>query len=280
MGLSVEQYLARRQACEDCITHGDEDHCETTLLSREDNCLMYNMVWAYHIPNREKHLSFTPDERNRMSAAALAEAQLLQDLRSKLHADNVVDYYIRSQNLVTMIKGVHSNDRSVWAAYYTRFMPIILDHLRNKRYADAMAESWTMVETLEATNGRVICNWLMDNGLFSAKDLAIDTQFSVKYLSDNTKIGYWLWACPLVAHMERKYKSNKNSLMVKTIRILAQSRANEIAYQMGARQNCDALGKVVRLVGESVCYVLGCMTRPFVTEKFKNWLVAYNANKL
>jgi len=277
MGISVEQYLAKKQACEDCITHGDEDHCVTTLLSREDNCLVYNMVWAYHIPNREKHMSFTPDERNRMSAAALAEAQLFISMRDKLSERIVVDYYTRAQNIVTMIKGIHQNDRVIWAGYYNRFMPKILEHLRAGRDSDAMAEIWIMVETLEYTNGRVICTWLRNNGLFSAEDLAIDTQFSVQYLSDNTKIGYWVWACPLVQYMEKNYKTNIDSVFVKTIRIIAQARANEIAHQAGKRSRGDVLGKMVRIVGEGVCFVLGSLVRPFTQQKFKHWLCIYSS---
>jgi hypothetical protein len=133
-----------------------------------------------------------------------------------------------------------------------------------------------MLEALEYTNGRVICTWLRNNGLFSAKDLAIDTEFSVQYLSDNTKIGYWLWACPLVEHMERNYKNNIDSLFIKAIRTIAQARANEIAYQTGTRTNSDLLGKIVRIVGESTCFVLGSIARPFTEEKFKHWLAIYS----
>ena len=134
-----------------------------------------------------------------------------------------------------------------------------------------------MLEALEYTNGRVICTWLRNNGLFSAEDLAIDTQFSVQYLSDNTKIGYWLWACPLVQYMEKNYRNNTDSLFVKTIRIIAQARANEIAHQVGARSRGDVLGKIVRTVGESACFVLGSVARPFTEEKFKHWLSVYSS---
>jgi len=276
MGTSVEQYLAKKQACEDCITHGEEDHCKTTLLSREDNCLIYNMVWAYHIPNRAKHISFTQDERNRMSAAAMAEADLFMTLREKLKESIVVEYYQRAEKIVTQIKGVHQNDRLIWTGYYNRFMPKILAHLRAGRDADAMAEIWIMIETLEYTNGRVICTWLRNNGLFSSADLAIDTEFSVKYLSDNTKIGYWLWACPLVGALERYYKDKTDSLLVKVIAFIAKARADEIAYLVGKKTKGNIQGKIVRLIGENVCFILGCIVRPFIFKKFEKWLTIYS----
>jgi hypothetical protein len=77
--------------------------------------------------------------------------------------------------------------------------------------------------------------------------------------------------------MERNYKNKTDSLFIKAIRIIAQARANEIAYQTGARTNSDLLGKMVRIVGESACFVLGYIARPFTGEKFNRWLSMYSA---
>jgi len=273
MGISVEEYLHNRQACAQCQEHGDEEHCVTTLLSREDNCIFYNSILAYHLPTRTKTTPFTPDEGN---AAAQADFALLQAYREYINEDKMVEYYVRAEKIVTQIRGIHQNDRSIWKGYYERYVKDILDALRNNNKSTAVVKTVEMLEALEYTNGRVICTWLRNNGLFSAKDLAIDTKFSVQYLSDNTKIGYWLWACPLVEHMERNYKNNTDSLFIKAIRTIAQARANEIAYQTGARTNSDLLGKLVRIVGESACFVLGSIARPFTEEKFKHWLAIYS----
>jgi hypothetical protein len=189
----------------------------------------------------------------------------------------MVEYYVRAEKIVTQIKGIHKNDQTVWRGYYERYVRDILNSLRNVNKSEAIVKTAEMLEALEYTNGRVICTWLRNNGLLSAEDLAIDTQFSVQYLSDNTKIGYWLWACPLVQYMERNYKNNINSLFVKTVRIIAQARANEIAYQIGAISKGNLLGKIVRIVGESACFVLGSIARPFVEEKFKHWLSVYSS---
>ena len=274
MGISVEEYLHNRQACAQCQEHGDEEHCVTTLLSREDNCIFYNSILAYHLPTRTKTTPFTPDENN---ASAQADFALLQAFREYINEDKMVEYYVRAEKIVTQIRGIHQNDRSIWKGYYERYVRDILDSLRNNDKSAAVVKTVEMLEALEYTNGRVICTWLRNNGLFSAKDLAIDTEFSVQYLSDNTKIGYWLWACPLVEYMERNYRNNTDSLFIKAIRIIAQARANEIAYQTGARTNSDFLGKIVRIVGESACFVLGSIARPFIEEKFKHWLAIYSS---
>jgi len=273
MGISVEEYLHNRQACAQCQEHGDEEHCVTTLLSREDNCIFYNSILAYHLPTRTKTTPFTPDEDN---AAAQADFALLQAFREYINEDKMVEYYVRAEKIVTQIRGIHHNDRSIWKGYYERYVRDILDALRNNNKSTAVVKTVEMLEALEYTNGRVICTWLRNNGLFSAEDLAIDTEFSVQYLSDNTKIGYWLWAVPLVQYMEKNYRNNSNSLFVKAIRIIAQSRANEIAHIAGARSSGDILGKMVRIVGESACFVLGSIARPFTGEKFKHWLSMYS----
>ena len=274
MGISVEEYLHNRQACAQCKEHGDEEHCVTTLLSREDNCIFYNSILAYHLPTRTKTTPFTPDEHN---AAAQADFAILRAFREYINEDKMVEYYVRAEKIVTQIRGIHQNDRSIWKGYYERYVKDILDALRNNNKSTAVVKTVEMLEALEYTNGRVVCTWLRNNGLFSAEDLAIDTEFSVQYLSDNTKIGYWLWAVPLVQYMEKNYRNNSDSLFVKAIRIIAQARANEIAHRVGARSRGDMLGKMVRIVGESACFVLGSIARPFTRGKFNRWLSMYSA---
>ena len=276
MGISVEQYLHDRQACAQCREHGDEEHCVSTLLSREDNCIFYNAVLAYHLPARSRDAAFTPDEGN---ANAQTDFVLLQGLRDSVYEDKMVEYYVRAERIVTQIKGIHKNDQTVWRGYYERYVRDILNSLRNGNKSEAIIKTAEMLEALEYTNGRVICTWLRNNGLFSAEDLAIDTQFSVQYLSDNTKIGYWLWACPLVRYMEKNYKTKLDSFFVKTVRVIAQARANEIAYQVGARSQSDMLGKFVRIVGEGMCFIMGSIAKPFLAKKFNNWLTMYSTKQ-
>ena len=126
--------------------------------------------------------------------------------------------------------------------------------------------------------GRVICTWLQLKGKFSQKDLKIDTAFSVKHLSRTTKIGYWFWALPLVEYMN-KSSDNKNwfgGLVIETIKILAQARANELAYKMGKRDKGDLLGKFTRWIGEGFCWIVGVIVRPFTERKFGDWLEIYD----
>jgi hypothetical protein len=126
--------------------------------------------------------------------------------------------------------------------------------------------------------GRVICTWLQNKGLFSLEDLKVDTEYSVKYISRNTKIGYWFWAVPLVNYMTRAEENNSKfgKLVIRVIRALAQARANELAYAMGVKQKRDILGIFTRLIGESFCWTVGVIVRPFVEHKFADWLEIYD----
>ncbi len=126
--------------------------------------------------------------------------------------------------------------------------------------------------------GRVICTWLQNKGLFSLQDLQVDTEFSVQHLNRTTKIGYWFWAIPLVQYMQNstETKSWFGGLVIDVIKVLAQARANELAYQMGKRSKGDILGKFTRWIGESFCFVVGLTVRPFVEHKFGEWLEVYD----
>jgi len=269
MGISVEEYLAKKEACTDCIAHGDEDHCVSTLLSREDNCLFYNIILAYHLPDRDKTQEFTPDEMT--SVAVQKEFGLLQFLRDKIKEETVVEYYVKSQNIVTMIKGIHQNDRIIWAGYYDRYLVDILNHIKNGNDADAVTKIHIMIEELETTSGRVICTWLVKNGLMSKADLDLDHMFTINNIDFNTRLGYLFWAIPMVKRLDAMIKRNSllDRVAITVVQKLAQARANEVKYCVGHQNHSDILGKFVRLFGENICYLLGSILKRTNVQKLK-----------
>lgn len=115
--------------------------------------------------------------------------------------------------------------------------------------------------------GRVICNELRRHGLMTTEDILIDYYFTQKYLTPTHVNGYHIWAISVV----RKMRSKKS---VKLWHHIAKHRLNEVKYILGKRDKPDYLGKVYRVVGESICYVLGKFC------KKTDWSVLYNKKEI
>jgi hypothetical protein len=106
---------------------------------------------------------------------------------------------------------------------------------------------------------RVICTWLQNRDLLDYKDYILDTQFTVQHLSYKTQCGYWLWAIPLVNWMSKHEHSTDwwSKFGIKMTTVFAKARAKEISYIMGGRNKGSIFGKLIRLIGEPLCWLLG-----------------------
>lgn len=110
-----------------------------------------------------------------------------------------------------------------------------------------------------ASSGRVICTHFFRKGMLDRETWRADLEFTATRLSPRTVRGYQYWAIPYVRLMRR------SPLAERTIYPLAVWRAEELAYRMGLRKKGNWKGKIVRVVGESICYTIGL----FVGEQ--NW---------
>ena len=108
-------------------------------------------------------------------------------------------------------------------------------------------------------NSRVICTWLQNRELLDYKDYILDTQFTVQHLSYKTQCGYWLWAIPLVNWMSKHEHSTDwwSKFGIKMTTVFAKARAKQISYIMGGRNKGSIFGKLIRLIGEPLCWLLG-----------------------
>jgi hypothetical protein len=93
-----------------------------------------------------------------------------------------------------------------------------------------------------------------------------DLEFTFKHLSPTTVRGYQYWAIPYVKLMR------KSKLAENIMRPLAMHRAQELSYQMGRSPEGSLFGKVVRLIGEPICFTVGL----FVGEQ--NWESLWESN--
>jgi hypothetical protein len=135
MGITVEEYLKDREACAVCGGTEHEQHCVTTMLSRPDNCLIYNAV------NHSGQTKLVQD------------MQALQQLRATPGAANtVLQYYMRSEPLVQRIKLQHGNNSVFWNNLYNQHMVGILAAVRGGHSQPAHDLIFAMLSELEAHN--------------------------------------------------------------------------------------------------------------------------------
>ena len=135
MGITVEEYLKERKACAACESTDHEQYCVTHMLSRPDNCLIYNSV------NFSGNMKKTNDMR------------MLQNLRATPGAENtVLDYYIRAEPLVKKIKSKHGESDVIWHQYYDRYISSIIQSLRDNNNQQAYDKIFTMLADLESQN--------------------------------------------------------------------------------------------------------------------------------
>ena len=105
------------------------------------------------------------------------------------------------------------------------------------------------------SSGRVICTHFYRRGKLDRDLWRADLEFTFENLSDTTIRGYHYWAIPYVRLMRR------SRLAEQIMYPLARARAEEIAFQAGRRAKGSISGKIVRLIGEPICYVIGSMVK-------------------
>jgi hypothetical protein len=135
MGITVEEYLKERKACAACESTDHEQYCVTHMLSRPDNCLIYNAV------NYSGNVKKTDDMR------------MLQNLRATPGAENtVLDYYMRAEPLVKKIKSRHGESAVIWNQYYKQYVQSIIQSLREDSQQQAHDRIIAMLVDLESQN--------------------------------------------------------------------------------------------------------------------------------
>ena len=65
-------------------------------------------------------------------------------------------------------------------------------------------------------------------------------------------------------------------MVINATRMFATTRAIELSHKMGTRRKGSMIGKIVRLVGEGGCYIVGSILKPFIADKYGKFLEEYN----
>ena len=103
---------------------------------------------------------------------------------------------------------------------------------------------------------RVVCTELAAQGLLDPGLYFLDVRFTEERLSAAHVRGYHVWAVPLVRLMR------KSEIVTRLVAPVARWRAEEIAHVLGAKPRGCLAGKIVRLIGEPLCRLIGA----FVAE--------------
>lgn len=130
MGISLDDFVADREPCEVCDRTGDQHHCITQLLSRLDCCIFYNTMTS----NQDRHTS--------------TDVQQLQQLRSVLDPERVLEYYFRSRAIVEHIN-LRPNRVTAWQDVYDRYVIKMLRRMRAHLAKAIVNDVFTMLTELE-----------------------------------------------------------------------------------------------------------------------------------
>lgn len=131
MGISLAEFLKDREACEHCDATGNQEHCITTLLSREDSCIFYNALTK----NGDLH-----DD---------GDVVYLQNFRSVMPGDKVLDYYIRASKIVQAINAEPGDHTDLWMDITQRYVYTVLDNVKSGEHEIAYNKILAMLEELE-----------------------------------------------------------------------------------------------------------------------------------
>jgi hypothetical protein len=133
MGITVEEYLKERQACSHCEDSNNEEYCVTHMLSRPDNCMIYNSV------NYNSYMKNSTD------------MALLTNLRATPGGEKtVLEYYLRSEPIVKQIKNIHRESIEIWDMYYEKYVYDIIKSLQNGNVTQAQEQIFSMLDELES----------------------------------------------------------------------------------------------------------------------------------
>jgi hypothetical protein len=101
--------------------------------------------------------------------------------------------------------------------------------------------------------GTVICTELLKQNLLSKDLYSLETFYTDKYISEYTVNGYRFWAVPYVKLMR------KSKLACKLMAPLATAWGTEVVscYSKDKKIKGSILGKILRLSGEPLCYIIG-----------------------
>lgn len=100
-------------------------------------------------------------------------------------------------------------------------------------------------------SAKVICTELNRQGLMSRADYVLGAEYARAHLTERHYCGYHAWALAVVRHMRRSKRATA------FWHVLAQARADHIAYLNGDTARRNRFGAALCAIGYPVCYLIG-----------------------
>ena len=124
------------------------------------------------------------------------------------------------------------------------------EQARTEKQAEANRRNSTQTKKSN-TDQKVICTELVRQGLFNRADYLLGARYVEEHLTERHVRGYHAWGLPVVRKMRRSRRATAFWRMV------AQARADHIAFLYGDASRRNRLGAVVCAIGHPVCYLIG-----------------------
>ncbi len=109
-------------------------------------------------------------------------------------------------------------------------------------------------KTSSSGGGRVLCTYFVNRRRLSQGLLDMEREHTRLFIHPATMRGYHVWAVPLVRLLQ---EGKCPSWLEEAIYKITMWRVAEIAYQMGRTSKPNYLGKLARLIGEPICFLIG-----------------------
>lgn len=113
--------------------------------------------------------------------------------------------------------------------------------------------TWDSSAEPETDDDKIICSELFRQGLMDAKIYKADEQFGALLRQRDLAAieGYQVWARPVVKMMQG------SKFITQLVRIIADPWSKEMAYQMGATEEGNIIGKAMMAIGVPFCRLIG-----------------------
>lgn len=112
---------------------------------------------------------------------------------------------------------------------------------------------WSSGSSTGDTNKKVICTELVRQGSFDRSDYLLGARYVEQHLTARHVRGYHAWSLPVVRGMRRSRRATA------FWRVLAQARADHLAYLGGDASRRNRFGALLCTIGHPVCYAIGSL---------------------